>query len=353
MALARFLTLALALAAISLPAYAQNDPAGPGAPPPGSRRPQAAYRLSPEQALAAWQIEAAGFARGLGLPEDVQRLVVDAYVKARQSYRQGVEKLRPEPRQRPPRDGRRRAGGRAGNPDEPDNAAAPSDDDSTGRPARGQARQRDDRPRDEFRQKMADLLAAEKKKLRADLQKILAGGQLGYAIDLLGTFSAEWDVMVHAVTELKLDQAKQTKALQLIKAYIAETDGPVGNETGDRRAAMRQRFEARRTMLQAIEGLLTDDEFAAFRRAVPAGPGSRQRMADRLAELDANDDGLIQREEVPEQMMRLFDRLDANDDGTLDEQELAAADQRRRGGRGGQAGRGGQPGRGGGNGREY
>jgi len=54
-----------------------------------------------------------------------------------------------------------------------------------------------------------------------------------------------------------------------------------------------------------------------------AGRAGRQRAM--LLRRDANKDGKIQRDEVPAQMMGLFERLDANKDGVVDESELPAA----------------------------
>ncbi len=45
-------------------------------------------------------------------------------------------------------------------------------------------------------------------------------------------------------------------------------------------------------------------------------------MAGRLRDRDANWDGRISRDEVPERMGRIFGRLDANGDGFIDEDEL-------------------------------
>ncbi len=45
-------------------------------------------------------------------------------------------------------------------------------------------------------------------------------------------------------------------------------------------------------------------------------------MAGRLRDRDANGDGRISRDEVPERMERIFGRLDANRDGFIDEDEL-------------------------------
>jgi photosystem II stability/assembly factor-like uncharacterized protein len=58
--------------------------------------------------------------------------------------------------------------------------------------------------------------------------------------------------------------------------------------------------------------------------AAPAeAPGAR--LIEALRRMDANEDGRIQRDEVPERMRRLFDEFDANSDGVLDESELTAA----------------------------
>jgi photosystem II stability/assembly factor-like uncharacterized protein len=75
----------------------------------------------------------------------------------------------------------------------------------------------------------------------------------------------------------------------------------------------------------------------------PAGGGA-ERMIDRLKQMDANHDGKISKDEVPEQMQRLFDRGDTNGDGVIDEEELKSLPQRMGGGRG--AGGGGGGGRG-------
>ncbi len=52
------------------------------------------------------------------------------------------------------------------------------------------------------------------------------------------------------------------------------------------------------------------------------------RMLEMLKERDANGDGKLQRDEMPEMMARMFDRLDANGDGAVDEDEIRAMSQR-------------------------
>ena len=76
------------------------------------------------------------------------------------------------------------------------------------------------------------------------------------------------------------------------------------------------------------------------------GPG---RFVDMLKQRDANGDGKLTKDELPEQMLRMFDRLDVNGDEVIDEEELQAASERfGRRGRGGPpgSGRGGPPGSG-------
>lgn len=68
------------------------------------------------------------------------------------------------------------------------------------------------------------------------------------------------------------------------------------------------------------------------------GPG----MIERLMQADANGDGMLQWDEVPEQIReRVFERNDTNKDKVLDKAELEAMRQRGPGGPGGPGGRGG------------
>ncbi len=55
-------------------------------------------------------------------------------------------------------------------------------------------------------------------------------------------------------------------------------------------------------------------------------------LPPRMARMDANGDGKLQKDELPERMQSMFDRLDTNGDGALDGEEIQAM--RRGGGRG-------------------
>ena len=64
------------------------------------------------------------------------------------------------------------------------------------------------------------------------------------------------------------------------------------------------------------------------------GRGSRGGLdfdpAGRLREFDADRDGRITRDELPDRMERMVDRLDTNGDGVIDTPELEAMTERMR-----------------------
>ena len=80
-------------------------------------------------------------------------------------------------------------------------------------------------------------------------------------------------------------------------------------------------------LTMAMEGVVRkggDDDDRAKRE-----PGT---LPPRMARMDANGDGKLQKDELPERMQQMFDRLDTNGDGALDGEEIQAM--RRGGGRG-------------------
>jgi hypothetical protein len=64
------------------------------------------------------------------------------------------------------------------------------------------------------------------------------------------------------------------------------------------------------------------------RPGLTPGPGD---MVSRMMRWDADEDGRISRDELPEPMRERFDRMDINGDGAIDAEEMKALDQRRRG----------------------
>jgi len=78
-------------------------------------------------------------------------------------------------------------------------------------------------------------------------------------------------------------------------------------------------------LTMAMEGVV--------RRERPQETQGKGALPSRMARMDANGDGKLQKNELPERMQSMFDRLDTNGDGALDGEEIQAM---RRGGGGGQ-----------------
>lgn len=80
------------------------------------------------------------------------------------------------------------------------------------------------------------------------------------------------------------------------------------------------------------------------------GGGNPQEMVDRMMAMDANKDGKLSKDEIPERLQSMLTRSDKNSDGSLDKDEILATSRERMGGPGapGFGGPGG-PGFGGGN----
>lgn len=73
------------------------------------------------------------------------------------------------------------------------------------------------------------------------------------------------------------------------------------------------------------DGFISRDDFG---RLLKVRPQAGQRLDEMLAEADANHDGRISRAELDQAPMPLFDRADSNHDGKVDAQELAALRER-------------------------
>ena len=63
--------------------------------------------------------------------------------------------------------------------------------------------------------------------------------------------------------------------------------------------------------------------------------GGSEEMMNRLIAMDANKNGKLEKEEVPERMQSMFSRADKNEDGAIDKEEMTAMARERAGGQGG------------------
>ena len=327
MRLIRILMAVLAITVISLPVQAQDQGGRRQRPPRGERQPMG-QRLTEEQSNAAWQVQARTMARGLEVGQENAKKMIGLYVEARTGYAKAMDDLRTKWREASRGD---REGGEG---------EAPPDRRRGGQRGGG----------DEARAEMAKVAETHRKKLGEGLGAFLEGRELEYATEVLGSFNPGWDNMVHAITVLKMDKEKTGQSLKVIEAHIAET--VVLRRSGDREGQREAQASARAKLSEKMKAILDDEQFARFQQAMGGRRGGGQRgggerggrgMAGRIEQWDTNGDGKLQKDEIPEQMLPMFDRLDANGDGELDEEELEAMT-RGRGGQGGGRGGGGADG---------
>jgi hypothetical protein len=94
-----------------------------------------------------------------------------------------------------------------------------------------------------------------------------------------------------------------------------------------------QTLAARAALLDKMQSILNDQQFSQFRDElaqiplVPQAPPqqrgvSTNDLVERLLGFDANQDGRITRDELPERMLSLLEQGDTNHDDALDREEL-------------------------------
>lgn len=303
-------------------------------------RPQRAAALSMDQLTTAWTAQAAGVAGTLELDQTQAKAVIDAYIKSRTSQRMtaaGAE--RPEAPQRNRQRGQQGAEGER--PQRPDPAE---------RQARREQMQQQARER---AQRALEIAIEEREKLEADLAMVLEGQKLRYATEVLGSFDPRWDRMTSTLIGFQLDDEVNDVTMKLSENYIVETRTARDAAAVGAEGANDAMNAARERLLAGVKGLLTEEQYVAFERTLGGargrggqfqrgqGPGGAS-MADRMMEMDADGDGRLSKDEVPERMAeRFFDFLDEDGDGYITKDEMEAAAERRRQRGGGRGGRGG------------
>ena len=133
--------------------------------------------------------------------------------------------------------------------------------------------------------------------------------------------------------------------IERIKGFDQNNDGKITkDEMPERMQAMIERLDTNK------DGAIDNKELAALKdRLAQGGQGQQgqrpqgqrpegqqgQRpqfnpadMIKRIKESDKNKDGKITKDELPEQMQRMFPRIDTNQDGAIDREELAVMEKR-------------------------
>ena len=235
----------VAIGALALSAVAQD------APPPrrgggegGDRQPGGqpgggaprGTQLTPEKAKAAWDLEATGVAKRIGLTEEQTKAVIKAYAEARTSHAAAAQKLR---------DKMRDAGG--------------GGDDGGDRRERMQAIQKE----------TEEMNKAEREKLQKALAAAVSADQAGKAVASLGTFAPGWDRMADAIGEFKLEAKKQQDALNAVEDFIVAQSKMTRG--GDPQDAQDARREARQKLLAALKPILSEEQMAKFEQSTGGG----------------------------------------------------------------------------------
>jgi Spy/CpxP family protein refolding chaperone len=247
----------LALGAAACTAAAQETPRppgppgerpGPGGPPGEGRGGFARQQLSPEKAKAAWELQATGVSTHAGLDADKTKAVVKAYVEARTSHNEESDKIRKEMEKLRDEGGGPGAGGFG-----------------------------------PLVEKLEDLNKSERAKLEKSLGSSLSPEQATRVTASLGTFNRNWDNMVDTVAGFKLEDAKQTDALNAMEEFViaqAKARASAGDDRDALRTAMQ---ESRQKLLDSMKKVLSEEQLEKFEASLgrgrgpggPGGPGGR------------------------------------------------------------------------------
>lgn len=242
----------LAISTMSLTAMAQSgQPKGKDRPqPPAGDRPAPRgggegggrggqmAQLSPEKSKAAQELAATGVAKRNGLNDEQTKALVAAYLEARTSHGAATQKLRDEQREK-----MRDAG----------------DD----RQAAAEAMQK----------AVADLNKSESAKFEKALGDKIPADKKIAVVGSLGTFTPQWDRWVDALSEFKLEAAKQQSGLNAIEDFVVAQGKYRGG--GDREAMRTANQENRQKLTDTMKKILSEEQFTKFEASM--GGGGRGR----------------------------------------------------------------------------
>ena len=206
---------------------------------PGERRGMGGgmQQLSPEKAKAAWELAATGVAKRLGLNEEQTKGVVKAYVDARTSQGAAQQKMRDEMMR------------------------SRENDEGGDMRARGE----------EMMKKMDEMNKSEREKLTKALSDAVGPETAGSAAASLGLFAPNWDRMVDALGEFKLEAKKQQDALNAVETFIvAQSKMGRDMEREERQEAMRTNREK---LLGALKPVLSEEQMKKFEQSTGPGRG--------------------------------------------------------------------------------
>lgn len=301
MGLVKYTVICLCLSFATLGVFAQE------ADPLPSGKMRIKQPLSLEESKAAWKLEALGFSRKLMLSEEITTQVVHDYTDSRTRLQETIR-----------------------------NAFRRGTGDSPSRKRPGMS--------GNTALMLSQLMTRERVKLLENLRPILAGKQVEYAMMTLGSFSLDWDRIVHLIAGFEFSPEITLVTLSPIEDFIAGmSDAGLRNPS---RADMQDQMQTlRNTLMQSMNDLLEDEQQKTFRQLVEtikirswentarspiqksspdeSAPDANQSPLPRkLARYDANNDGKLSKKELPDFLHKMLDMLDKNKDGILTPKEL-------------------------------
>ena len=216
------------LALTSATVYAQQQPVRPR------------FGLPADKADAAQTLEAQHVAGKLGLSQENTTKLVAAYKAARKAYGEAIRSNR-------------------------SNIAKPEEGAPVDRQARMKARRE--------QQQKATAEACET--LRKAVSAFLNENQTKTAVEKLGIFDMQWDMMVDTLAGFKLGE-KQDKALELVNGYVVErakTMATLFSGSGDT-SGLREKLTGMSAKLdQDLAAILSEEQLAKWKETTTMGPG--------------------------------------------------------------------------------
>lgn len=210
-------------------------PPGAGAPPRG--------QLAPDKAKVAWEIQARHLSQGLGLNDEQTKNVVVAYSNARETHAAAMRQLMDQMREN-----------------------------------RGDGSTADEQGRREAMQKaFEDLNTNDREKLQAELAKSMTSEQLSKAMIPLGSFNANWDVMVDTVSRFNLDPEKSKQTMDAVQSYVTVVAKAAEDTDPEARRTASQ--QARTKLTETVKPILSQDQFGQFERTLGGMRASGRRPA--------------------------------------------------------------------------
>jgi hypothetical protein len=225
------------------------QPGQDGARQPGQGRPGA---LSPEKAKAAWELEATGVAKRLGLKDDQTKALIKAYTDARTSQNEALDKAMKAAQDK----------------------ARDSGDEGGGRPRMDP-------------QAMQEMNKTEKAKFETAIKPTLSADQSTKVLASLGTFSRPWDQMTDILAGFNLDASKKQDAQNAVEDFVVATGkarAANAGPDGDREAMRTAMQEANQKLTDSLKKDLSDEQMTQIQSAMSmgrgGGPGGGRRPRD-------------------------------------------------------------------------